>query len=160
MKKTCSYEHLIQPFMDGELPDDRRRDVERHIARCGTCTAELNSYQKLGGLLHSLPDVEVTGDFDRNFWKKVDDYEGTRLSARKLKALFGGWVARRWAVGLAPLLATLILFSGVYMLKKPFFLDSDEAMLVNQIDLYRDFDVVENLDLLENMDDLDSMDME
>jgi len=146
MKKTCPHCDLLHPFMDGELPEDRIRFIEHHLSICRICTDELHSLQTLKGLLHDLDDVPVSMDFDRNFWKKVDEYEEKRLPA-----LFGGWFARRWRVGIAPLLATFILIIGVTMVRNTQNIPVNDTLLVEQLDLYQDYDVVNNLDVLEQL---------
>ncbi|MFA6010885.1 MAG: zf-HC2 domain-containing protein [Desulfobacteraceae bacterium] len=147
MKKTCPHCDLLDPFMDGELPEDRIRFIEHHLSICQICTDELHSLQTLKGLLHELDDVPVSMDFDRNFWKKVDEYEGKRLPA-----LFGGWFARRWRFGIAPLLATFILVIGVVTLvRNTQNIPVNDTLLVEQLDLYQDYDVVNNLDVLEQL---------
>lgn len=146
MKKTCPHSDLLHPFMDGELPEDRIRFIEHHLSICRICTDEIHSLQTLKGLLHDLDEVPVSMDFDRNFWKKVDEYERKRLPA-----LFGGWFARRWRFGLAPLLATLILIIGVTLMKNTQSILFNDTLLVEQMDLYQDYDVVNNLDVLEQL---------
>jgi len=146
MKKTCPHSDLLNPFMDGELPDDRIRFIEHHLSICQMCSDELHSLQTLKGLLHDLDDVPVSMDFDRNFWKKVDEYEEKRLPA-----LFGGWFARGWRVGIAPLLATFILIIGVTVVRNTQNIPFSDTLLVEQMDLYLDYDVVNNLDVLEQL---------
>lgn len=146
MKKTCPHCDLLDPFMDGELPEDQIRFIEHHLSICRICTAELHSLQTLKGLLHELDDVPVSMDYDRNFWKKVDQYEGKRLPV-----LFRGWFARRWRFGIAPLLATFILVIGVTLVRNTQNIPVNDTLLMEQLDLYQDYDVVNNLDALEQL---------
>lgn len=152
MNKTCRHNTLLHSLMDNELSDKKKRFMEEHLQECALCQAEKASLSTLSGLLKELDDVELSNGFNRSFWNKVDDYEG-----KKLSGFFGGRVAGRWRIVFAPLLVTLILISGIFMLKKPMTMNYDDIILVEHMDLLDDFDVVNNLDLIENMDVLNQM---
>jgi hypothetical protein len=133
--------------MDGELPEEKTRLVKNHITGCATCSAEFESLEKTRTFLHSLDEVDVRTDFDRKFWKKVDDLEN-----RKIPVIFGGWLAGRWRHGLTPLLATLILILGISYVNHSRNNSFKNAMFMDQMDLFADYDVVNNLDVLEQID--------
>jgi anti-sigma factor RsiW len=48
---------LLIDFLDGELPDDRRRLLETHLALCEPCMAYLETYKVTIQLTRRLPDV-------------------------------------------------------------------------------------------------------
>ena len=41
----------LNAYMDGELPERKRRNVERHLAHCSACRLELEGLRGLGPLL-------------------------------------------------------------------------------------------------------------
>lgn len=45
----------LQGLLDGELAPPLRRQVERHLAGCARCSAELASYRRVFGSLSALP---------------------------------------------------------------------------------------------------------
>ncbi len=147
MNKTCPHSQLLQRFMDGELPEQQIRFVEHHLEGCAHCDRELQSLTRLKNLLLDLDDVEASPGFDRAFWKKVDAFEEKRLPS-----LFRRWMAGRWRLGLAPVLATLILFGGVTLVRKTQSVPVTDVNVLDQMDLFSDYDVVSNLDVLEQVD--------
>ena len=155
MKKICQESAHLQPLIDDELSDDKKRFIENHLSECELCQAEQTSLLKLSGLLKELDDIELSADFNRSFWKKVDEYE-----EKKRSTFFWGKISARWRMAFVPLLIVLVLISGVFTTKKPFTsfsLSYDDIVLVDHIEFLDDFDMVNNLDLIENMDVLNQM---
>jgi predicted anti-sigma-YlaC factor YlaD len=50
----------LNAYFDGELTGKRLFQVEEHLAGCETCQAELESLEKLSGLLQATPTPEFT----------------------------------------------------------------------------------------------------
>jgi anti-sigma factor RsiW len=75
----CHFLPLISVYHDGELPDDRTAEVERHLAHCGDCRTELTELRALSASMGEidLPTMPVT----------------SRLRLRKQASVFA--VARR-----------------------------------------------------------------
>ena len=48
---------LLIDFLDGELPDERRRVLEAHLALCPPCLAYLETYKTTIQLTRKLPNV-------------------------------------------------------------------------------------------------------
>jgi anti-sigma factor RsiW len=48
----------LNAYFDGELHGRRLHEVEKHLAECKTCQAELNSLQSLSGLLQEVSAPE------------------------------------------------------------------------------------------------------
>lgn len=45
----------LMALYDGELPGDRKRDVEAHLASCAGCQQEWNEIQALGEIANAWP---------------------------------------------------------------------------------------------------------
>lgn len=45
----------LNPYLDGELKGSQSRTVEAHLSECRECQAELESLQRLSGLLQQVP---------------------------------------------------------------------------------------------------------
>jgi anti-sigma factor RsiW len=61
---TCDErEPLIGAYLDGELGQDKRTEIEAHIAECETCSATLSSLKTLGQTLKS-PDLRFIAPKD------------------------------------------------------------------------------------------------
>ncbi len=50
---------LLVDFLEGRLPDDARRDLERHLSGCPSCEAYVASYRSTVNLLHSLSEDDL-----------------------------------------------------------------------------------------------------
>jgi anti-sigma factor RsiW len=48
---------LLIDFLDGDLPEERRRILETHLALCGPCMTYLETYKVTIRLTRRLPDV-------------------------------------------------------------------------------------------------------
>lgn len=49
--ETCPQRSLIGLYHDGELPENRRPEVEQHLAQCPQCSAELVELRRLSQVL-------------------------------------------------------------------------------------------------------------
>ena len=65
---TCSYGCQLSAYHDGELPSEQRERVERHLAGCAACAADLEQYRRLSTLLAAAPRPHLTSE------KKQDLY--------------------------------------------------------------------------------------
>jgi anti-sigma factor RsiW len=50
----------LNAYLDGELKNGKLHQVEKHLAACGECRAELESLKGLSSLLHEAPAPEFT----------------------------------------------------------------------------------------------------
>src|SRR4051812_32505440 len=50
-------ERLLKRFADGELPDKRRRKVNKHLERCSECRATIASMRRIAAAAAELPNV-------------------------------------------------------------------------------------------------------
>ena len=80
----------LGPYRDGELSPRRRTRVERHVAGCPSCRAELAQLERLSALLRA-PVADPPGPVWQAFWPQVRD----RLSAVE-RHLPLPWVVRWW----------------------------------------------------------------
>ena len=50
---------LLADFVEHQLPADVHADLERHLARCPGCVAQLKTYQSTISLLRSIKDDDL-----------------------------------------------------------------------------------------------------
>jgi hypothetical protein len=58
-------EHELLAFIDGELTDDRRSQVDRHLEGCAGCTRDLEAFRSASrNLSLALQQIDVVPDYD------------------------------------------------------------------------------------------------
>lgn len=58
----CEKAHLLGAYHDGELPPDACRELERHLAGCSQCAAELQRIGELTRMLSCLGQVRIPAE--------------------------------------------------------------------------------------------------
>jgi hypothetical protein len=96
-------EGTLQALLDGELRPDERAGVERHVAGCPPCAAELESLRGAAALFAgAILKDDVPVDVDQALWR----FEGRRRRPA---------VARRFAGGAMGRAAVLLLASAAVL---------------------------------------------
>ena len=67
---------LLDLHMDGELPTETARKMERHLMRCQPCAAELHTLQQTRTMLReAYPQSETTSTFrERTLARLLDNF--------------------------------------------------------------------------------------
>jgi predicted anti-sigma-YlaC factor YlaD len=99
----------LNAYLDSELHGSRLHQVEAHLAECQTCQAELESLEKLSGLLQEVPVPEFTSP------EKLATQVNLRLAHQRRttsekKFLEVGW----WMIPVG-LLATWVFISTSFL---------------------------------------------
>jgi Fe-S oxidoreductase len=50
---------LLADFLERQLPCDVQADLERHLAKCPSCMAQLKTYESTVSLLHSITENDL-----------------------------------------------------------------------------------------------------
>jgi len=80
----------LNAYLDGELQGSRLQHVETHLAECRVCRAELDSLERLSGLLDEVPAPEFTSS--ERFAAQVNlrlPHPQTTVSRKKILEI--GW---------------------------------------------------------------------
>ncbi len=64
-------EELLSAYADGELPQDKRREVEEHLKICEHCRRELEKLKKLEGIMGKIKVKDLEEELWRVYWKSV-----------------------------------------------------------------------------------------
>ena len=59
VSKCCDLVRLLADYLEGQLPGPTHAELERHLARCPRCVAQLRSYQSTLSLLRSLREDDL-----------------------------------------------------------------------------------------------------
>ncbi|MBT8372647.1 MAG: zf-HC2 domain-containing protein [Deltaproteobacteria bacterium] len=137
---------LIPVYLDGELEDYKRSQVEAHLRDCVSCRKAVGEMETAWGMLGELADIEPDPNYMARFWAKASDpsswYEKIIQQARGL------FLQRRWVPALAAT-CIIIILAGVTMhshLQTP----EADTMVANLSEV--DLDMVELIDIVENYD--------
>ena len=50
---------LLADFLERQLPPDVQGDLERHLAKCPSCMAQLKTYESTVSLLHTITENDL-----------------------------------------------------------------------------------------------------
>ena len=50
---------LLADFVEHHLPPELHAELERHLARCPRCVAQLKTYESTVSILHSIKDEDL-----------------------------------------------------------------------------------------------------
>ena len=71
---------LMSGFLDGEIGEDDRQELERHLASCQACTAEFEKMKRIvdasAGLSVAPPPEEVWDAFMDGVWNRTERRTG------------------------------------------------------------------------------------
>jgi predicted anti-sigma-YlaC factor YlaD len=62
---------LLSGYIDGELNDDERAQVDQHLAGCETCRRELTELQQMVEVTDSMKLMEPPNEIWKNYWNGV-----------------------------------------------------------------------------------------
>ncbi|MGH8836767.1 MAG: anti-sigma factor family protein [Actinomycetes bacterium] len=75
-QRCIDFVELISAYLDGTLPDDVRRRVDKHLGHCQGCRAALSQWRTVIGLAGRLTTADVAD---------IDPYVRDRLMATFLE---------------------------------------------------------------------------
>lgn len=93
----------LSAFIDGELPDEQRRAVARHLAECPACAAVHRRLGEAWALVAEAPRVAPRVDL----WPSIE----VRLAGERPAPAWHAW----FGLNPFPALATLALVAGVVL---------------------------------------------
>lgn len=109
----------LSAYLDGALDGAERETLERHLATCDACRAELAGLRRVGALLRALPEPTLP----HSFTLPVTTTRAGRPAAVRRAV---GWArAAQWVGGLAATLGAGLLVAG--MIPSPSFGTSSTA---------------------------------
>ncbi len=59
MPRCSQVVELLVDYVENRLTGERRHELDRHLAGCGSCAAALNTYRSTVSLLESLPEDDL-----------------------------------------------------------------------------------------------------
>jgi Flp pilus assembly protein TadD len=111
--------HKLVGFLEGSLPESERAEVERHLAACPVCRAELGGLSAAGRALREAADRVARPEFDPALWSKVRAQVAPPRPRRLLNL--------RWAAASGGLAATAVAAMLIYVNGGRFNVPPDET---------------------------------
>ncbi len=69
---TCrNYKELLMGYLDNELDNEQREDLERHISSCAECSAELKEFRELKKITDEVTLVEPEDKMWEQYWGSI-----------------------------------------------------------------------------------------
>jgi len=78
---------LIPLFMENELSDEERGQLEEHLLSCESCRATCESMQDLMDTIHLIEDEELPEDFHNELMSKLNELAPRTIALRKYKPI-------------------------------------------------------------------------
>ncbi len=138
-------EEHFSAYLEDELDYQTIKDFESHLTNCGSCSGEFALFRKSLNLLHQLPRIEPSSDFDHSVQSRFDDLGVSRISVwhQVLASLRSrpGWAFSGIATAL------LVILIGAYFYQNgPNEYISSPPSVVFQADPNPTFQPVEKID--------------
>jgi anti-sigma factor RsiW len=143
----CKDERLLSALIDGELPEQDMAAVQRHLAGCPQCRQRLEALQRSDAMLRGLESLTPSADFDRSFWRKVDDLQKAEAGRFRPRYWLSGW-RPVLAAGLAAGLVIAVFLHG----HQKQAVSAEEISIARNMELLQNYDMIDHLDMLENLD--------
>ena len=140
-------------YLDGELQDSVRSQVEAHLEDCADCRAERDALAVTLKSVAGLPATRPSSNLVEQFWARFREAKQKGFKAGLL-SLFK-WPRPVW-VGAA---ATACLLAAVLLaLPKDRPADPADQTIASHMDLFADYETIKNLDILEDLEYIEALD--
>jgi len=140
--------------MDAELPEHQMEAFRSHLTKCEHCWEQLATLQQADRLIHDMPEIEPSRQFEINFWKNVRAMEEQRH-----KWSFFTFFPFRYKPLAAAILSAMILVGlALWKHQPPSSIEMDEIVIAENLEMLRNFQEIDRLELLENLETIINMD--
>ena len=65
------YKNRLMGYLDDELDNDQRQQVEKHLAQCPDCAAEIEEFKKLKAITDDIALVEPEDRIWQDYWSNI-----------------------------------------------------------------------------------------
>ena len=101
----CEQSDRLSAYHDGELDAPSRAAMDRHLASCASCAAELGRLRRLSGLLRAAAPAELSAGAMRRLHRSAELASSSTL--------------RRWAEALTAVAAAILITFSVWLWRLP-----------------------------------------
>lgn len=154
-----SYRNKFLDYLEGELTQQERQEVEAHLAHCLSCQEEVRGLQETLGLIANFPVPEPPEAFWQGYLRELREKAGIGVGRpRPLEWLtLSPWrPVPAFAIGVLLMVAAFITWNTIARVPTELHLPSlvltQDLAMIQDLDLLREMDLVETLDLLDSWD--------
>jgi len=104
--------HLMA-YLDGEIEQEKKGEIEKHLSECESCRKEYQSFVKLKEVTNKMRFADLSDELWAGYWKRI--YRRIERGT--------GWI-------LLSIGAIILLSFGVYQFFKEFLLDPYVSLIV------------------------------
>jgi anti-sigma factor RsiW len=105
--KCIDTENLMDHIC-GELPEEKRAEIQAHLSSCAVCQRKLEKLEKVRSALASAPPARVSEDFTFALMRKLED-AGPEVSTEPAPGFIRGLLRPAYGLTLAVLTACLVI---------------------------------------------------
>jgi anti-sigma factor RsiW len=137
-------ESRILAYVDGQLKESERPDVEKHLTACAPCRLRVEEFRAVSSLLEELPVIEPSPGFDARVRALV--------AAEPVKTNWWAWlrVPPRVAFAASALLVASLVFGYRSRIAEPV-VHVDDAQMMQDLPVLEDHDVLTNFEPLKEL---------
>lgn len=154
------YRTKLLDYLEGELIQQERLEVEAHLAHCVDCQEEARGLQEALGLIAHLPVPEPPEAFWQRYLGELRAKAGIRVGRPRL----GEWLSLSFwrpvsAFAITILLVTAAFFTWKTIVSRPTEPHLPSLTLTQELVMIQELDLLGEMDLLEAVDLLDSWEL-
>lgn len=105
----CPDEALLSAYADGELPDDRRAGIARHLEACPRCQGTVRAFAALTGKVGALDAPALDPAAKERLWERVR--EAAPAPSRPARVIRFRWAPIAVAAAAVFLFAVIVLWA-------------------------------------------------
>lgn len=104
---------LMMAYLDGEIEEEKKREIEKHVSECESCRREYQSFAKLKEVTDRMKFADLSDELWAGYWKGI--YRRIERGA--------GWIFL--SIG-----AIVLLAFGAYQFFRELFADPNVSWIV------------------------------
>lgn len=145
----------LSAFLDGEVSQEEREEVSRHLAGCSSCREQKKLLEECWTYLGGYPTLSAGDDFDRTLFQRLSLEEGyPREKPHPKRGLFRGLPLKPVAVAAA---AVILILVGLQIFNRPSLEEEISPVMEQQIIAV--LDILENMEFLEGETSFDLVEL-
>ena len=156
-------QNLLPIFLDDELPEDQKQDIQVHLTGCNACRLELQEYKRSWQMLETWKDVEPESGYIGRFWAELSGRTPWNIKLRQWfrQRIFTPQLIAATVVAAVFVVVGFLSVQNYVQIQETEILltklPAEEAEVVDNLEFVSEYDVIEELEILEDMEVLEML---